>query len=36
MLMEVALGKSTAGGVDQQNFGEQLEMVRLSGFIARD
>jgi hypothetical protein len=27
---------SAADGVDQQNFGDQLEIVRLSGFISRD
>lgn len=32
----VALRNSTADGVDQQNFGDQPEIVRLSGFISRD
>ena len=28
--------KSSADAEDQQNFGDQLEIVRLSGFISRD
>src|SRR5271155_938881 len=33
---EVPLRKSAADGVGQQNFGDQLEIVRHSGFISRD
>ena len=33
---EVPLRKSTADGVGQQNFGDQLEIVQHSGFISRD